>query len=380
MKSILYKLTCLCAALLLVPALTYAQVDPVKIKSLVDSLRIAGNLPGLSISIIIEENAPLNFSSGFSDKEANTPLKSSDRFLQGSVGKTYVAAVALKLVEAGKLKLEEKASTYLGHYNWFARIPNANDVTVKMLMNHTSGIMRYEFKEQFTTDLTNAPDKTWKPEELLHYVLDEQPSFKAGEGWEYSDTNFILLGMIIEKITSQPYYAILQKEILTPFKLSNTFPSDKINLPGLAQAYAGKDNPFGGQDKVVKDNGDFIINPQFEWTGGGIYSTTEDLARWGKLLYGGQVLNSKSMSLMLDGVPAKLGPNSKYGLGVIIRQTPMGVAYGHSGFFPGYLTELIYFPEHNVCMALQTNSSDFKTIKLGLYRIALTITEQLVKK
>lgn len=119
MKSVLHKLTCLCTALLLVPALTYAQVDPVKVKSLVDSLRIAGNLPGLSISIITEENAPLNFSSGFSDKEANTSLKPSDRFLQGSVGKTYVAAVALKLVEAGKLKLEEKVSTYLGHYNWF---------------------------------------------------------------------------------------------------------------------------------------------------------------------------------------------------------------------------------------------------------------------
>jgi D-alanyl-D-alanine carboxypeptidase len=159
-------------------------------------------------------------------------------------------------------------------------------------MNHTSGIMRYEFKEQFAVDLTKAPTKTWKPEELLQYILDEQPSFKAGEGWEYSDTNYILLGMILEKITGQPYYTRLQKEILTPFNLSNTFPSDKINLPGLAQAYAGKDNPFGGQDRVVKDNGDFIINPQFEWTGGGIYSTTEDLARWGKLLYDGQVLNS----------------------------------------------------------------------------------------
>lgn len=380
MKSVLHKLTCLCTALLLVPALTYAQVDPVKVKSLVDSLRIAGNLPGLSISIITEENAPLNFSSGFSDKEANTSLKPSDRFLQGSVGKTYVAAVALKLVEAGKLKLEEKVSTYLGHYNWFTRIPNANDVTVKMLMNHTSGVMRYEFKEQFTTDLTNTPDKTWKPEELLQYVLDEQPSFKAGEGWEYSDTNYILLGMIIEKITEQPYYTVLQKEILTPFKLSNTFPSDKINLPGLTQAYAGKDNPFGGQDKVIKENGDFIINPQFEWTGGGIYSTTEDLVRWGKLLYGGRVLSSQSMSLMLAGVPAKLGPNSKYGLGVIIRQTPQGTAFGHSGFFPGYLTEMIYFPEHNICMALQTNTSDVKNIKLGLYRMALTITDHLVKK
>ncbi|MBX2970445.1 MAG: beta-lactamase family protein [Cyclobacteriaceae bacterium] len=379
MKSRLYK-HLLCAVLLLIVAQANAQLDPAKIKSLIDSLRLAGNLPGLSVSIVIDENPPVNFTSGFSDREKSTLLKPTDRLLQGSVGKTYAAAVALKLVESGKLKLEEKAATYLGHFNWFARIPNANDITVKMLMNHTSGVMRYEFKEQFATDLTNTPDKTWKPEELLHYVLDEQPSFKAGEGWEYSDTNYILLGMIIEKITGQAYYSALQKDILTPFKLSNTFPSDRINLPGLSQGYAGKDNPFGGQDRVIKENGDFIINPQFEWTGGGIYSTTEDLARWGKLLYGGQVLNSQSMALMLDGVPAKLGPNSKYGLGVIIRQTPQGLAFGHSGFFPGYLTEMIYFPEHNMCMALQTNTSDVKNIKLGLYRMALTITDHLIKK
>mgnify|MGYP001027394784 CR=1 FL=1 len=379
MKSRLYK-HLLCAVLLLIVAQATAQLDPAKVKSLIDSLRTVGNLPGLSVSIVVNENPPVNFTSGFSDREKSALLKSTDRLLQGSVGKTYAAAVALKLVESGKLKLEEKASTYLGHFDWFARIPNAKDITVKMLMNHTSGVMRYEFKEQFTTDLTNTPDKTWKPEELLFYVLDEQPSFKAGEGWEYSDTNYILLGMIIEKITGQTYYSVLQKDILTPFKLSNTFPSDRINLPGLSQGYAGKDNPFGGQDRVLKENGDFIINPQFEWTGGGIYSTTEDLAQWGKLLYSGRVLNSQSMALMMDGVPAKLGPNSKYGLGVIIRQTPQGIAFGHSGFFPGYLTEMMYFPEHNIYMALQTNTSDVKNIKLGLYRMALTITDHLIKK
>lgn len=380
MKFSVYKFIGLWAFAMLMAVQVAAQVESEKIKSLVDSLRAAGNLPGLSVSVVVGENHTANFVSGFSDKEKNILLKPTDRLLQGSVGKTYVAAVALKLVQSGKLKLEEKVSTYLGHYNWFSRIPNAQDITVKMLMNHTSGVMRYEFKEQFTTDLTNSPTKAWKPEELLSYVLDEQPSFKAGEGWEYSDTNYILLGLIIEKITGQPYYSVLQKEILTPFRLSNTLPSDKINLPGLAQGYAGKDNAFGGQDKVVRENGDFIINPQFEWTGGGIYSTTEDLVRWGKLLYSGQVLDKQSMALTLDGVPAKLGPNSKYGLGVIIRQTPYGSAFGHSGFFPGYLTEMIYFPEHNICIALQTNTSDVKNIKLGLYRIALTITDHLVKK
>src|SRR5690606_15638833 len=196
MKSSVYKFIGLWAFAMLMAVQVAAQVESEKIKSLVDSLRAAGNLPGLSVSVIVGESHPANFVSGFSDKEKNIPLKPTDRLLLGSVGKTYVAAVALKLVQSGKLKLEEKVSTYLGHYNWFSRIPNAQDITVKMLMNHTSGVMRYEFKEQFTTDLTNSPTKAWKPEELLSYVLDEQPSFKAGEGWEYSDTNYILLGMI----------------------------------------------------------------------------------------------------------------------------------------------------------------------------------------
>lgn len=102
-------------------------------------------------------------------------------------------------------------------------------------MNHTSGVMRYEFKDQFLKDLTANPGKKWRPEELIEYVLDEKSSFNAGEGWEYSDTNYILLGMIIEYLTGEAHYRILKREILQPLKLTNTFPSDGRKLQGLAQ-------------------------------------------------------------------------------------------------------------------------------------------------
>jgi D-alanyl-D-alanine carboxypeptidase len=243
-----------------------------------------------------------------------------------------------------------------------------------MIMNHTSGVMRYEFKPEFTQDLTANVSKKWTPAELLHYILDEKASFVAGEGWEYSDTNYILLGMIIEKITGNSFYTFLKENILEPLQLGSTFPSDSRKLDRLIPGYAGIDNPFGGKDKTIGDDGLFIINPQFEWTGGGIYSTTHDLAKWGKLLYEGKVIDT---ALLFSGaVAARLGRDVKYGLGVIIRQTTIGIAYGHSGYFPGYLTEMFYFPEKKICVAVQANSSDFKNLKIPVLKCLMEIAKR----
>jgi len=353
-----------------------AQPSNERLQSKLDSLRVAGNYPGLSISIIGMDNKQLNFVSGFSDIEKNLRLTTKHLLMQGSVGKTYVAAIAIMLIKEGKLNLDEKVAAYLGNYEWYSRLPNASSITVRQIMNHTSGVMRYEFKPDFINDLNAMPEKTWKPEELLQYVLDEKASFAAGEGWEYSDTNYILLGMIIELVTGKKYYELVNERILKPFKLSDTKPTDKILLPGIAQGYAGKDNEFKLKEKVINDDGSFVINPQFEWTGGGIYSTTEDLAKWGKLLYEGKVVDT--LLMLKDAAPAKLGRESKYGLGVIIRQTQQGTSYGHSGFFPGYMTELFYFPGKKLCIALQTNSSDFKNLKMGLQRVVMEFAKEFI--
>jgi D-alanyl-D-alanine carboxypeptidase len=281
----------------------------------------------------------------------------SDRMLQGSVGKTYFAAVATQLVGEGLLDLDAQASDYLGDRPWFSRIPNASSITVRNLMNHTSGVMRYEFKEQFVTDLRADPDRHWEPEDLVAYVLDEEPSFAAGQGWEYSDTNYILLGMIIEEITGRDLYAEVESRLLTPLGLRNTVPSDGRTIPGLVQGYAGAGNPFTGTDEVLLADGRFVINPQFEWAGGGFASTTEDLARWAKAVYEGDAFSPDLLDRVLDGVPARLGPGARYGLGVIIMNTPLGTSYGHSGFFPGYLTDVAYFPQQRIAVAFQVNTS-----------------------
>ena len=127
------------------------------------------------------------------------------------------------------------------------------------------------------------------------------------------------------------------------------------------------------------ENGKFIVNPQLEWTGGGWASTGEDLARWAKLMYEGRAFDASLVPMMVDGVPAKLGPNVKYGLGAIIRPTAAGVSYGHSGFFPGYMTDMMYFPEHKIAIAVQVNTSVPQDLGKPLGRFLVEVVE-MVKK
>jgi D-alanyl-D-alanine carboxypeptidase len=345
-----------------------------KLQQKLDEWRAAGNFPGATAGVSLNDWTSFGLATGLSDVAANQPMTPRDRLLQGSVGKTYVAAIALQLVKEGKLGLDDKIEKYLGKETWFARLPNARDITVRMLMNHTSGLVRYELNEKFLADLTKNPAKVWQPEEEVAYLFDAKAPFAAGQGWDYSDTNYIVLGMIIERVTQSRYYDLLRKRLLRPLKLNDTVPSDSRRIPGLAQGYAGEKNVFGGSDAMLI-NGQFAINPQFEWTGGGIASTSADLARWAKLLYEGKAFDPALLPEMFKGVPARLGPETKYGLGVIIRPTKLGVAYGHSGFFPGYLTEMLYFPAQKFALAVQVNTSVGQRLGKSPLRILLELAE-----
>lgn len=322
-----------------------------------DSLRVAQRIPGLTLGVALPDGSAFALASGESDTVRHIAMRPTDRLLQGSVGKTYVAAVAMQLVHEGKLKLDEKVSVYLGREPWFNRLPNAADITVRQLMNHTSGLVRYEFNPKFMTDLRANPLREWTHEEQLAYLFDTKAEFEAGKGWDYSDTNYIVLGMIIERLTGNTYYAEVRRRVLEPLKLTNTIPSDRIDLPGVVNGYAGPKNELGGYDASIV-NGKFAVNPKFEWTGGGIASTADDLARWGSLLYQGRAFDSSMLPVMLTAVPSRLGRNVNYGLGVMVRPTPHGDAYGHSGFFPGYATEMLYYPSLRAAVAIQANVTD----------------------
>ena len=345
-----------------------------------DEWHKAGNFPGATLGVVLANGESFALAVGFSNRETKTSMKPTDRMLAGSVGKTFAAATALQLVQEGKIGLDDKIEKYLGREEWFSRLPNAKDITVRQLMNHTSGLVRYEFKEQFTKDLTASPEKVWKPAELVAYLLDEKPPFEAGKGWNYSDTNYIVLGMIIEKVTGKKFYDEANRRLLKRLKLTDTIPQGGPRLKGVVQGYAGPNNRFGGTDAMIVD-GKFVINPQFEWTGGGYASTAQDLARWAKMIYEGKAFSPNLLPQVLDGVPAPmLGRETKYGLGVIIRKTTLGTSYGHSGFFPGYMTDIMYFPEHKVAIAVQVNTSVGRSLGKPLTRVLAEAMEIIAAK
>lgn len=364
------------AALLLLAGLIPATpaADPPdaieqKVQQTLDALRAEAEFPGAGAGVALADGRSFGVATGLADVEAKTPLRPSDRLLAGSVGKTFVAAVLLQLVEEGKVGLDDPLAKWLGQEDWFGRLPNGPELTVRRLMNHTSGLPEYYEAKGFAAAVTADPDKVWTPAGRVAFVLDAVPLFAAGKGWAYADTNYILAGMVAERAAGKPLYEEVRRRLLVPLKLERTVPSDRRVIAELVPGYAGPRNPLGYEGRSIVD-GRFVINPQMEWAGGGFASTPEELARWAKALYEGTVFQKpETLAAMLAGVDASGGrgggKGSKYGLGVQLRESPWGPSYGHGGWFPGYLTEVEYFPEYKVAIAVQFNTDIGKAIKKG---------------
>ncbi|MFT5478134.1 MAG: D-alanyl-D-alanine carboxypeptidase, partial [Planctomycetota bacterium] len=258
---------------------------------------------------------------------------------------------------------------------WIAELPNAKEVTVLQLLRHQTGIPRYVFEDEFTSLMAGEPERMWKPEELLAFVSDARPLFAPGEGWAYSDTNYIVLGLIIEKVSGTTFYDYVREHFVDRFKLTHTLPTDRTRLPNMAQGHVVMGRSMGVPERTLID-GVFAYNVQFEWCGGGWASTPADLARWTRILYAGHAVDGPYLDTLLDAVPAaELGPGARYGLGVILRDTPAGPAIGHDGFMPGYLTALAWYPEANVAGAIQLNCDDGRAVGRPLAQVLAELAQ-----
>ena len=351
-----------------------AQTPQVRARDYLREWHAQSAVPGVSVGAVLRDGTVVWLTAGVADRVTKAPVASDDLFLAGSTGKTFFAALALQLIESGQLDPDAPISKYLGDRPWFPRLPNAPAITVRHLMTHTSGLVRYEMNPAFTADLRAQPDKVWTPEEEVAYLLDATPPFAAGAGWDYSDTNYIVLGMIMEKITGTKAYDEITRRFLGPLKLTRVVPQVARRIPGLVSGYAGPSDPLGLPDEMMQD-GRLAINPQFEWAGGGFATSPRDLARWGHALYGstsGPITASMRARMVDAVVPARLGPQTMYGLGVIVRpSTPAGRTWGHSGFFPGYQTELVHAVDTGITLAIQINTSAPRsTGARGLLRVA----------
>lgn len=379
------KLMSLFLAISITP--TIAQVYPAKeikilLQQKLDEFQQANQFPGANLAVILPDGQELIVATGFQDLELKKPMEPFTRMLSGSNGKSYFAVASLLLMEQGYFKLDDLIYNYLKDEKWIDDLPNAKSITFRHLLNHSSGLMEYYPLGNFMELLKENPYRSFSPTESISYSLNKKPLFNAGEGWSYADTNYILLGYILEKISGQNLYKFIQANILNPYKLTLTEPSTQLQYQDLAAGYARSLNsPFPFPGKTIKD-GKMRFNPQFEWAGGGFVSNVSDLAKWMKTMHNFPQLSASSLKELLHGVDAKTGKNHKYAMGLQIRPSELlGNSYGHSGWFPGYITDAAYFPDVDISIAIQFNTDDTALLKKSTQSILnefATIVHQFI--
>ena len=264
------------------------QTLKMQFKAQLDSLYEEYRFPGATAAYVLPDGTAEVVAVGFADIEREIPMAPESRMLAASIGKTFVGATLLDLAGDGLLALDDPVSKWLGDRPWFERLPNHGSITLRQLLNHTSGIPNHVESERFAqafSDRWEDINHPFAPEELIAFVLDEQPLFSAGKGWHYTDTGYLLLGLVIENVTGRSWYDEVVIRFLNPLKLSRTEPSDQVDLPGLSAGYMAEANAFGLPPKTISAPGRMVWSPRIEWSGGGLVTNSRDLAVWGKMLY-----------------------------------------------------------------------------------------------
>jgi D-alanyl-D-alanine carboxypeptidase len=264
--------------------------------------------------------------SGSARLEPRQPLTPAARYRVGSVTKTFVSTVTLQLVGEGRLRLDDTVERWLPRL-----VPHGEAITLRMLLNHTSGLFDYTEDPAFIERLTNDPTNPASPRQLIAIARMHPPNFPPGEGWSYSNTGYIVVGLILEAATGQPVERLVRQRIIGALGLhGTTFPTRSPFISGYhAHGYRQPTAPGASYLDVTP------FSPTLAWTAGAIISTADDLRRFYGALLHGRLLRPAELEQMLTTVPVQ--PGFGYGLGIYTQQTPCGTVWGHDGGIPGYL-------------------------------------------
>lgn len=356
-----FAVCAMAAAALAMGAPLGANAPDARLHDLLAGFHESYGFPGATAAIALPDGTVVTAAIGQSDREAGTPMTPETVMLAASIGKTFVAMTVLALEDSGLLSTTEPVARYLGDRDWFERLPNHATMTVRDLLRHGAGLPDHVHLPSFQAEMgarMASGGAAIAPEEAIAFVLDTEPLFSAGTGWSYTDTGYLLLGLVIEEVSGQDFYDLVGERFLEPLGLENTTPSDRPDLPGLAVGYVAEDNPFGLPERTADADGRLLWDPGMEWTGGGFFSTARDLALWGHALFGGDAMEAPYLDRLLDGVPVSPdAPGIHYGAGVAIyADTLRGPVYGHGGWIPGYVSSLRHYTEHGVTVAFQINT------------------------
>jgi len=318
-----------------------------EISKILDNALSQTGIAGATVYSVNKEGDVAWLANGLMNTSSNTPMQRDTKFRIASLSKTFLATVVLKLMEQGDISLDQSYSNYLPDsvVNLF---PYDGQATIMQLLNHTSGIYDFE-DDQFVEILFANPIKHWTPWELLNYAstADSAVFYPPGTKYGYSNTNYILLGLIVESVTNKSMEQNIRDRIITPLNLVNTF-SWEEGIP--ENNYATGYMPFAdGSLMIINDQ---TVPLYFEWGHGQMVSTVKDLFTfYNELLQGNLFTNISTIDLMKTGSP--LSENNSSGLGLHIYHNEFGL--GHSGSTAGFVSVATINPQTGTALILGFN-------------------------
>lgn len=331
-----------------------------------EQLRAATLTPGLVVLVRSETLGNFTARLGTRTYGGSDPVQTTDHIRIGSVTKTMTGTVILQLVGEGKLSLDDPVSKFV------PQVPNGQNITVARLMDMSSGLFNYTETLELNQSLDDDPQRVFKPQELLALAFQHDPYFPPGEGYHYSNTNTVLLGLILEQLTGQPAEVAFQERIFRPLGITQTA------LPALADSSLAQEHPMGYQfgtnvetihsqvlppeQQAAAFSGALSpldmtnVNPSWGWTAGSGTSTAEDLLVYGRALVAGGLLPDNLQQLRLASVKS-LNPKDPSAPGYGLCLARFANFYGHTGELPGFNTFMAYDPTTLTTLVCWSNLS-----------------------
>lgn len=305
-------------------------IDQQRVIEAVSAILRDTNTPGASVAIARDARSIFAAGVGFTDLAHSSPMPADAQFYIYSITKVLLATATLQLVEQGEVALDTPAQAYL------PTLPLATAVTLRQLLSHTAGIPDYGPMPAYAEAVRSSPSHPWTPDEFLAHTLPRGLTFPPGQGWTYSNIGFLIIRLVLERITGLSLRDLLHQRIFAPLGLRHTFVAETLtDASVLTPAYSTFFRPSGAFEDIST-----IYHPG--WVSHGVViSTAAELARLIHALFSARLLSAESLAAMLAPHPVPGAHpgfhESAYGLGVMVdRQSPYGVLAGHGGGGPGY--------------------------------------------
>ncbi|KRC62440.1 serine hydrolase [Agromyces sp. Root81] len=311
-----------------------------KLDAIIDNALTTTGIPGAIVGIW-SPSGDYTSAAGVADTTTGAPMTTELATRIGSATKPFTVTVVLQLVDEGKVELDDPISKYV------EGVTDGDEITVRQLAGMRSGLPEYSATEAFVADYLADTGTSFTPQRLLGYVADQPVGFAPGTQFEYSNTNTILLGLLVERVTGGSLAEAITDRILKPLKLEHTlFPIGSEMPDPHARGYTNQT-----ADGSVADATDY--NPSWGWAAGAMSSNLQDLGRWVPALVNGDLLSAETQRERLRTEPIEEGDDSVgYGLGLF----NINGWIGHNGSLPGYKTVTVYLPEQETTLVVLINT------------------------